>query len=95
MGREAQVQTKIIKYLKKKGCYVIKTKPGPGVPVGCPDVIFLCGAIWGALECKASETARYQPLQKQTLEMLDGWSYARALYPENYDEIIAELDAML
>ena len=92
---ESQLQTKIIKYLKDKGCYVIKTKPGVGTPVGCPDIIALCGGLWLALEVKGSATAKYRPLQETTLEMLDGWSYAKTVFPANWWEIKADLDAML
>lgn len=92
---ESQLQAKIIKYLKDKGCYVIKTKPGVGTPVGCPDIIALCGGLWLALEVKGSATAKYRPLQETTLEMLDGWSYAKTVFPANWWEIKADLDAML
>ena len=92
---EAQLQTKIVKYLKSQGCYVIKTSPGPGTPVGCPDVIFLKDGFWGGLEVKASEKARFQPLQKQTIELLDAMSWCKAVYPENWLIIRIELDELL
>jgi Holliday junction resolvase len=92
---ETKVQSKIIKYLKSKGCYVIKTHPGLGTPTGCPDVVFMTEGFYGALECKASKNARFQPLQKETIEKLDDWSWAKVLYPENYDNVIAELDIIL
>lgn len=92
---EAKLQTEIIKYLKKKGCYVIKTKPGPGVPTGCPDIIFLFEGFWGAIECKASKLARFQPLQKETLEKFNEWSFAKAVYPENWQEVKQELEQIL
>lgn len=91
---ESQLQAKIIKYLKEKGCYVIKTG-GAGTPVGCPDVVALTGYLWLAIEVKASSKAKFQPLQKETLEKLDGWSWARAVYPENWIEVKAELEEML
>lgn len=92
---ESQLQSKIIKYLKGKGCYVIKTRPGVGTPVGCPDIIAICGGLWFALEVKGSATAKYQPLQETTLEMLDSWSYAKTVYPENWPSIKEELEMML
>lgn len=92
---ESQLQTKIIKYLKSKECYVIKTKPGVGTPVGCPDIIALCGGLWLALEVKGSATAKYRPLQEDTLKKLDSWSYAKTVYPANWPEIKADLEAML
>lgn len=93
---EAQLQTKIVAWLKAKGVYVIKTKPGPGVPVGCPDIIGLMpGGGWVALEVKASAKARFQALQKQTIEKLNGMYYSVAVYPENWDTIKKELSELI
>lgn len=89
---EAKLQAKIIKFLKEKGAYVIKTKPGPGTPVGCPDIIFLYEGAWGAIECKSSASAPYQPGQKPTLERLKGWSpFVYTAYPGNWDGVKTEL----
>lgn len=95
MGSEGKTQAKLIKYLKSKGCYVIKTSPGVGTPVGCPDVIALYEGLWIAIEVKSSAKAPYKPLQKETLAKLAEWSFTYVIYPENYDEIIRELDAIL
>lgn len=95
MSMESNLQAKIIKHLKSKGCYVIKTRAGVGTPDGCPDIIALCGGLWIALEVKGSATAKYQPLQKDTLDKLNNWSWARAVYPENWLEIRSELEMML
>lgn len=92
---ESYLQYKLVQYLKGKGCYVIKTQPGPGVPVGCPDVIFIKGSVWGAAECKATETSRYQPLQKETIAKLGEWGWCKAVYPKNYNQIIEELNILL
>lgn len=92
---EAKLQSEVIKYLKGRGCYVIKTKPGVGIPKGCPDVIFMLEGFWGAIECKTSRTATYQALQEETLEKFNEWSWAEAVYPENWQEVRAELEAIL
>lgn len=92
---EAYLQSKLVKFLRGKGCYVIKTQPGPGVPAGCPDILFMKDGFWGGLEVKASKTAKYQPLQKQTIEKLDSWSWCKAVYPENSSEIMDELKILL
>lgn len=91
---EAKTQSKLIKWLKDHGYFVIKTKPGPGVPVGTPDVFAVKEGFWCAFEVKASRNAPFQPLQKRKLEKLDAWSFAKVVYPQNYDKIIAELEAM-
>jgi len=92
---ESQVQKRLIKFLKSKGCYVIKTKPGLGTPVGCPDVWFFKEGFWGAAECKATEKSPYQPLQEVTISKLSEWSWCRTVHSNNIDEIINELDFML
>ena len=92
---ERKVQSKLVKYLKSKGCYVIKTRPGPGVPVGCPDVIALHEGAWFAFEVKADEDSEFQPLQEKTIEKLDSWGLAFIIHSDNYDEIIEELDYLL
>lgn len=92
---ERKIQAKIIKYLKSKGCYVLKTKPGPGVPVGCPDIVFLFEGFWGAIEVKADENSPFQVLQEPTLEKLDNWSWARVVHSGNYSQVLAELDKIL
>jgi Holliday junction resolvase len=92
---ESQVQKRLIKYLKGKGCYVIKTKPGLGTPVGCPDVWAFLEGWWGAFECKATEKSPFQPLQKETIEKLDKWSTATVVHANNIDDVISQLEKML
>jgi Holliday junction resolvase len=81
--------------LKKKGCYVIKTHPGLGTPTGVPDIIFFKGNFYGAIECKRSKQAPWQPLQLETLNKFNRWSYGKAVYPENIDDIMEELRIIL
>lgn len=67
---EAKLQSEIIKWLKNVGCYVIKTRVLPGVPVGCPDIIVLRGEKWMAIEVKAKPKAPFRTGQVATLEHL-------------------------
>jgi len=92
---EKKLQSEIIKYLKSKGCYVIKHNASPGVPVGCPDLSFYIEGFYGFIEVKASKTSRFQPLQKETIARLDGWSWGRVVYPGNWAEVKNELGEML
>lgn len=85
---EAAFQAKVIKWLKEQGAYVIKTKPGAGTPVGCPDVICLYASRWAAIECKASPSARFQPGQQLTIDRLRaGNAHVYVAYPENWDQV--------
>jgi Holliday junction resolvase len=85
---EKNLQTKIIKFLKEHHAYVIKTKPGLGTPVGCPDIIFLFEGAWGAVECKSGKSSPWQPGQEATLKKLNDWSpFVWKVYPENWLDI--------
>lgn len=95
MAAEATLEQKAVKYLKSKGCFVVKMQAGPGVPKGTPDRLFCKEGFYGWLEFKGSKTAKFQPLQKERVAMLNEWSYARVVYPENWDEVQAELDTLL
>lgn len=82
---ESKLQSEIIKFLKTKGAYVVKTRPGPGVPVGCPDIIFLYEGAWGVIEVKASAKSSFQPGQKITLDKLAEWSpFVFIVHPDNW-----------
>ncbi len=92
---ESKLQAKLIKYLKSKGCYVIKLQSGPGVPNGAPDVVAFLEGLWMGFEVKSSAKAKFQPNQKETVKKLNEWSYCRIVYPSNYDGIKFELDNLL
>ena len=92
---EAKIQKRLVKFLKSKGCYVIKTKPGPGTPVGCPDVLALYEGWWGAFEVKAYANSPYQTLQKETLAKLKQWSTTMVVHSENIDDVETELSRIL
>lgn len=97
MMTETELQANIRRYLKGKGCYVLKTRPDArgSIPTGCPDIIFLLEGFWGAIEVKAGPRSAWQTLQKETLEKLNGWSWARRVDPTNWPEVRQELEGML
>lgn len=89
---ESKLQSEIIKWLKINKVYVFKTKPGPGTPVGCPDIIGLFGEKWLAIEVKAAENSKFQTGQKATLQMLrEGNKWVFVAYPENWQLIKEEI----
>jgi len=95
MSIESNLQSNIRQYLKSKGCYVLVIRPQPGIPDGCSDVIFMLEGFWGAIEVKKTPNAKYEPLQKETLEKFDDWSWARRVDTTNWMEVKQELEAML
>lgn len=95
MSTEAKLQSEVIKFLRDRGCYVVKLNASVGVPVGAPDVFAVKEGFWCGLEVKASRTARKQPLQAETVSKLDEWSYCKFVWPENWPEVRAELEQIL
>lgn len=95
MSVESTLQSNIRKYLKSKGCYVLVIRPQPGIPDGCPDILFMLEGFWGGIEVKDSPGAPYQPLQEPTLEKLELWSWARRVDPTNWPIVQEELEKIL
>lgn len=94
MMTEAKLQSDIIKFLRGKKCFVMKPG-GAGVPVGTSDIFFCLEGFYGFIEVKRSEKAPFQPLQLEFLEKMNDWSWAKAVWPDNWPEIQAELEVML
>lgn len=92
---ESNLQARFIKWLRSKGCIVWKLEQSATTQAARPDCLFLYEGLWGVLEFKKSAKARFQPGQKQMLEKLGEWSYARVVYPENEAEIKREIEEML
>ena len=92
---EGKLQSEIIKWLRHKGCYVIKHSVITGVPVGTPDISFYKEGFYGFIEVKSSKKARFQPLQKSAIDKLDGWSWCKVIYPENWPEMQSSLEKLL
>ena len=85
-------KTKLINKLKLifPGCIVVHLDPNE--IQGIPDLLVLWGDKWAALEGKKSATAPARPNQHYYVELMDKMSFARFIYPENKDEVIADLD---
>ena len=67
----------------------------PNYKQGIPDLVVYNGSHWGMLECKKSAHESFQPNQKYYLDILDGMSFARAIYPENKEEVLDDLQRSL
>lgn len=89
---EKRVQDKIIKAFKRNGFYVMKLRPGPGIPKGMLDVLALKEGFWGVVECKAYEKSEWKVLQEYTFNKFSDWSWARVAHSDNVDEICEEID---
>lgn len=85
-------KTKLINELKLifPGCIVVHLDPNE--IQGIPDLLVLWGDKWAALEGKKSSTASARPNQAYYVELMNKMSFARFIYPENKDEVLADLD---
>lgn len=70
-------------------------QPQAGIPTGTSDIFFCKEGFYGFIEVKASKTAKFQPLQKEFVEKMNDWSWARVIYPENWTAIKSELQELL
>lgn len=97
MSIESKLQAEIKQYLKHKGCYVLKTRPDAmgSIPKGCPDIFFFKEGFWGAIEVKAAPKSPYKTLQKETLDKLDAWSWAKRVDPTTWPATKLELEQVL
>lgn len=93
--KEADFQSKIVKWLRSKGCMVLKYQQNATTRAGIPDIIFLKEGFWGAIEVKKSKTAKFRPGQKEMVVKMNEMSWAKAVYPENFDETKKELEEIL
>lgn len=93
--KEADFQSKIVKWLRSKGCMVLKYQQNATTRAGIPDIIFLKEGFWGAIEVKKSKTSKFRPGQKEMVAKMNEMSWAKAVYPENFDETKKELETIL
>ena len=89
--KENEFQSRLIKELKNEfpGCIILKNDPN--YIQGIPDLLILFRDHWAALECKQNEKASHRPNQEYYINLMNGMSYARFIYPENKEEILDEL----
>lgn len=89
--KESLFQRKLIEELEKRfpGCIVMKNDAT--YIQGIPDLTVLYKDKWATLECKKSATSSFRPNQKRYIDMMDKMSFSAAIYPENREEVLDEL----
>ena len=92
---EKDFQKTVIKWLRAKGCVVLKYQQNATTRASIPDILFLKEGFWGAIEVKRSKTAKYRPGQKEMVAKMDTMSWAKVIYPENWKEAQKELSEIL
>ena len=62
---------------------------------GIPDIVIIHHDRWAALEVKRSYNASTRPNQKYYIDLLNNWSYASIIHPQNENEVFLELESAL
>lgn len=91
MAKEVDLQSKFLSDLRKLGYKCYKQQMNATTRAGTPDCIVCYKKFYGFCEFKKSKDAPFRPGQKETLEELGKWTYARVVFPENFDTIMSEL----
>lgn len=66
-------------------------KNDPTYIQGFPDLTILWGDRWAVLECKRSKDEPFRPNQKYYIKYCNEMSFSRAIYPENKEEVLNDL----
>lgn len=93
MARSSRLESGFQDNLKKEieemfpGCMVFKMDQIQGIP----DLLVLHNDKWASLECKKNSRASKRPNQEYYVELMNGMSFSRFIYPENKEEVLNEL----
>lgn len=92
---ESTLQGKILHWLKAQGCFACKMQQNATTQAGIADVFFCLEGFYGFLEVKKAKSSPRRPGQEAFVKKMNEWSYARVVYPENWEEVKQELSVML
>lgn len=95
---EKDLQSQIMKWLRSKGCVVLKYQQNATTRAAIPDILALHEGFWLAIEVKKTKSSPFRPGQKQMVEKLDNWSWAKVVWGgknSNWPEIKKELEELL
>lgn len=92
MKNENDYQGRLIETLKHRfhGCIVFKNDPN--YIQGIPDLLIVKGSQWAALEVKREARAPHRPNQDFYIDLMNDYSFASFIYPENEDEVLTDLE---
>lgn len=98
MAREADLQAKIIKHLKKQGCIALKYPQNATTIAGVSDIFFCKEQFYGFIEVKKTRTSKRRPGQKEFVDKINEWSWAKIVWggeDSNWPEVQRELEEIL
>ena len=88
--KENRFQAKLIQRLKTDYPDAIVIPNDGNYIQGFPDVTIFAGEKYGMFECKKGEHEPHQPNQDYYIDKIDSMSFARFIYPENYESTLDE-----
>ena len=89
---ERNFQAKVIKYIVRRGGYVLNVAGGTQIPKGTPDLLVCWRGRFFALELK-TDTGKTTELQKDKIcEIRKAGGYARVLRPSDWESFKKELE---
>lgn len=71
------------------GCLYLKLDPT--TIQGIPDRLVIWQDRWAALELKRSPRAKKQPNQEYYVDMMNEWSFAAFVHPDNVEKVLDAL----
>lgn len=92
---EAKFQSDFVSDLRDMGCVVLKQDPVIGRQKGVADTLVIYRSRWMFLEFKASLSSPYRPGQKEFLEKMSKWGYARMVCPEVERVVKLEIERII
>ena len=93
--RESKFQAEFVSDLRDMGCVCLKQDPVIGRQKGVADTLVIYRSRWMFLEFKASAVSPYRPGQKEFLDKMSKWGFAKTIYPENADMIKSEIERII
>lgn len=96
MVLERDFQKNVIKWLRSKGCVVLKYQQNATTVAGVSDIFFCKEGFYGFIECKKSKNSSLRPGQQAFIDKMDEWSYGKIIWPgDRWEEAKKELDTLL
>ena len=93
--KESKFQADLVRELNEMFVDVLVMKLDSSYRQGIPDLLILHPNGWAALEVKKSINEPYQPNQEYYIDMLNHWSFASMICPENKREVLNDLQSTL
>jgi len=93
---ESNFKSRVVKEIRNEvlpGC--ILTTGNSASVQGIPDVFIVYYDKWAMLEFKRAPDSIHQPNQDYYVDMLNGWSFAAFIFPENEEEVLRDLQHSL